>query len=394
MSKIDELRMEKSATVGSIRELLDNAEAEDRDLTEAEQQEHDTYESEIAQLDKRIARLEAQEKRESYLEQSQHQPLHTRQAPAVLTIGLGDSEERAYAHFLRTGDPSGIETRASNDTDMNIGTAADGGNAVPTGHHNEIIARRDESMLPMALGVRMIPGVGTTVNVPLDAEADGEFISTAEAGAFDRDAPALGTKALTLVKYTKKVELSVELLQDEDSRLLTFLADFIGRGMAKTHNNLLLTEVGTNGTSFKTFAGTGAIAAGEPEDIVGNNDLSAYLDDDSSIAWVTRSSTYWDILSITGNDRLYAQQVIGNTDGRSLLGYPVRYSQKVDALATGNKTLYFGNWNYVGMREAPGMTVLRDPYSKAGNGQVVLHYYFRTVYGVLQAEAVGYGEQA
>ena len=79
---------------------------------------------------------------------------------------------------------------------------------------------------------------------------------------------------------------------------------------------------------------------------------------------------------------------------RTLLGYPVYMSQKVAAPAADAKSAYFGNWNYVGLREAPGFTFLRDPYSKASTGQVVLHYFFRTVYGVLQAEAIGYGEQA
>ena len=181
-----------------------------------------------AKLDEQIAALKAQPA-----------PFKAGKAPMVNSVTkLGDSEIKAYSHFLRTGDESAI--KASNDTDMNIGTAADGGNAVPTGHFQGIIARRDESRLSASLGVRNIPGVGTTVNVPVDNEADGEFVSTAEAAASDRDAPALGTVAMTLVKYTKRVELSNELLQDEDSRLMEFLNDFVGRGMAKTHNDLLL----------------------------------------------------------------------------------------------------------------------------------------------------------
>ena len=63
-------------------------------------------------------------------------------------------------------------------------------------------------MLANRLGVQNIPGIGTTVNVPLDAEADGEFVSTAEAAANDRDAPAVGTVAMTLTKYTKRIEIS------------------------------------------------------------------------------------------------------------------------------------------------------------------------------------------
>ena len=395
------LREQRNQILVEMRQIIDTAEAENRNLTEDEQSKYDVL---MAQADDLASRIERQQKQDA-LEKSAAAdkatvvPVHQRNQPAKADppavpafnrTSLGDTEVRAYAHWLRTGDDGGIrELRASNDTDMNTTTPADGGYAVPTGHYQGIIARRDESMLASQLGVMLIPGSGTTVNVPLDGEADGEFVATNQASDHDRDAPAVGQKAMTLVKYTKKIELSYELLEDEDSQLLTFLNDFVGRGMAKTHNSLLLTEVGSNGTAFKTFAGTSAIAAGEPEDIVGSNDLSAYLDDETGVAWVMRSASYWDIASITGNDRLYAGGPSG--EGKTLLGYPVLYSNKAAAIGGGNKSVYFGNWNFVGYREAPGFTVLRDPYSLAYKGQVVFHYYFRTVYGVLQAEAVGYG---
>lgn len=393
MLTLEELRQMRAEKIEQAGVILDAAETEDRDLNEDEQTRYDELLSDAETMQRRIDRREAQETRMAQLTQLAQVPAQRMDVPAVNQIPLGDTEERAMAHFVRTGDAGGLETRASNDTDMNVGTDADGGYAVPTGHYNGIIARRDEGMLAGKLGVRQIPGLGTTVNVPLDGEADGEFVSTDEAADFDRDAPVLGTKAMTLVKYTKKVELSVELLQDEDSRLLAFLADFVGRGMAKTHNSLLLTEVGTNGSTWDTFASATAIAAGEPENCVSNDDLSGYMDDAGSVAWVMRSSTHWAIQNITGDSRLYAPQA-NFSEGPQLLGYPVHYSNKAAAIAGDAKTVYFGNWNFVGIREAPGFTVLRDPYSKAGSGQVCLHYYFRTVYGVLQAEAIGFGDQA
>lgn len=309
-------------------------------------------------------------------------------APVVLKTGIGDSEVKAYAHFLRTGQ-SNASLKASNATDMNIGTAADGGYAVPTGHYQGIIARRDEGMLANKLGVRRIPGKGLTVNVPLDAEADGEFISTAEAAGGDLDAPALGQAVMTLVKYTKKVMLSNELLEDEDSRLLTFLEDFVGRGMAKTHNSLLITEAGTGGTSLKTFASATTYAAGELEAIPLGADVSGYLDDSGSVAWVTAAPNYAKIAALTGNPRLYAG--VDDPLAKSILGFPLHFSNKVAAAGASAKSIYFGNWNFVGLREAPAFEVLRDPFSNAATGQLTLHYYFRAVYKVLQAEAVGYG---
>lgn len=312
-------------------------------------------------------------------------------APAmkkVTSLGFSDEPIKSFAYFVKTGDEAAF--KASNDTTMNITTSADGGYAVPTGHYNGIIARRDDSLLAKTLGVRDIPGRGTTVNVPIDNEADGEFVSTAESAAFDRDAPALNTKAMTLVMYTKKVDLTYQLLDDEDSRLLAFLQDFIGRGMAKTHNNLLLTEVASNGTALKTYASATAIAAGELEDIAGNQALSPYLDDQGAVAWVMRSSTFFDVMSITGSARLYADFNNGTFE-RNLLGFPVQFSAKAAATAASAKDAYFGNWNFVGVRNAPEITFVRDPYTRAAYGEVILNYHFRTVYGVLQAEAVGYG---
>jgi HK97 family phage major capsid protein len=384
----NELRQKRAGLIDEAGLILETA--GDNDLTAEQQADYDKLLGEADALQRRIERQEKHEAMAAETRQSQNQPVHRAQAPAVLKIGRGDTEERAFAHFIRTGDAGGIETRASNDTDMNIGTAADGGYAVPTGHYQGIIARRDESMLARMLGVRNIPGMGTTVNVPIDGEDDGEFVSTAENNAFDRDAPALSQKAMTLVKYTKKVDLSLELLQDEDSRLLAFLDDFVGRGIAKTHNSLLLTEVASNGTDFGNFASATAIAAGELEPVVGNDALGPYLDDAGSVGWVMRSSTLWEVQALTGNSRLYADQTANSRANGQLLGYPVYFSAKAGLTAASAKSVYFGNWNYVGMREAPGITVLRDPYSRAAYGQVLLHYYFRAVYGVLQAEAVGY----
>ena len=176
---------------------------------------------------------------------------------------------------------------------------------------------------------------------------------------------------------------------------MAFLEDFVGRGQAKTHNNLLLTEVATNGKLLHTFQSATAIADGEIEDIEADDDLGAYLDDSASVGWVMRNSTLGAIRKISGNDRVYAVESGGGPGvaaSRTLIGYPIYRSNQAAAIATGNATVYFGNWYFVGKREAPSMTLLRDPYTV--DGLVQLKYYFRTVYGVLQSEAIGRAEQA
>ena len=384
---VRELRAELGNILDQAKALVEASETEGRDFKPEEQTQYDSLISQAKEIEKRIQRLE------SMPELPPVPGVGSRGAPNVVKIPLGDNEERAFAHFIRTGDDSGIrEVRASNDTTMNITTDADGGHAVPTGHYQGIIARRDESMLANALGVRNIPGKGTTVNVPVDDEDNGEFVSTAESVAYDRDAPALNQVQMTLVKYTKKVDLTVELLEDEDSRLMTFLNDFVGRGMAKTHNNLLLTEVAANGAVLKTFASATVIAVDELEPIVYNDNLDPYLDDAGSVAWVMRRSVHGEIILLDdANTRRYANNQMGSEGGPQLLNHMVKYSSKAGATAASAKSVFFGNWNFVGFREAPGFSLIRDPYSRAANGEVILHYMFRAVYKVLQAEAVGYG---
>jgi len=380
----------------AVTEIVDTDDAGNVPAVETETMSEQNFEALAAQ----IAELKG------LLDKPITPPIEVAKAPVVLTMGRGDTEAKALSAWYRKGDLGGVKhlmdtdgsislgaLKASNDTDMNIGTAADGGDAVPTGHYQGIIARRNESMLANSLNMMRIPGKGTTVNVPIDNEADGEFVSTNEVSAYDRDAPAISKVAMTLVKYTKKVELSVELLEDEDSNLLTFLNDFVGRGLAKTHNALLLTEAAT-GTKLADFANT-SIAAGKMEEMVGNAGLDPYLDDAGSVAWIMQPSTKWAINSLLGSDRIYAgAENVPARRGGDLLGYPVYTSAKASAIGTGNKSVFFGNWAYMGFREAPGLTVLRDPYTLAATGQIRFIYAFRAVYEILQAGAIGYGLHA
>src|SRR5512139_2577172 len=141
MSKVIELRRQRALLLDEARKLADG------EMTDEARGKVDGMIAEADQMEQDAAR-------EERLAQ-----MYKPQAPAVLKIGLGDNEERAFGHWIRTGDGGGLrELRASNDTTMNITTDVDGQFAVPTGHYQGIIARRDESMLAQKLGVRRIPG--------------------------------------------------------------------------------------------------------------------------------------------------------------------------------------------------------------------------------------------
>lgn len=382
-----EMTQQRAQRISQMRALLDAVTAEKRDLNSAEDELYVALETQVNQLDKQIAREQALSARETELSQPASRASKPG-APAVLRIGRGDNEQRALAHYIRTGDASGLgEIRASNDTDMNVTTSADGGYAVPTGQYSAIIAKRDAAMLANALGVLRIPGIGLTTNVPVDNGTANVFVSTTEAAAFDRDAPALGQAAMTKVLYSKKIQLSVQLLADEDSRLLDFLNDYVARAMALTHNALLVTEALASGTSV-TLAAAAAGTATDVQTMVYSM-KGEYADNAN---WVMKRATEGAYRKLTTTDWAWAPMPTGEGARQTLWNFPVYNSESVPAIGAGLKSSIFGNFQYMGLYEEPALTFLRDPYGDAATGQVNLFYYFRAVYKVLVAEAILYGK--
>jgi HK97 family phage major capsid protein len=70
-------------------------------------------------------------------------------------------------------------------------------------------------------------------------------------------------------------------------------------------------------------------------------------------------------------------------------GYPFYVDDDIQSYtATSGVVLYFGNMNYYGVVEKPGMVIQRNPYLYMANGQVGI---FASIYrgaGVLQSEAI------
>lgn len=349
-------------------------------------------------------RLDAQEAKAQEVQTVKAPVEHeTKSAPGIIRK-RGDSLIDGFAHWMKTGDKKAVaglvtendrgqevvEIKASNATDMNTTTAADGGNTVTDDMHGEIIRRADEQSLATRAGVRRFRSSANVLDIPIDNEADSEFVATTEANTFDEDAPAIGQKVLTKVAYTKYTDVSYQLMEASSADVMDFVMDRVAMGKAKTDNNLLISEVESNGTQFKIFAGTAAIAVDELEEVALNNTNAYYVQNPADAKWIMAPATHQAIqlLDDTSIRRYYDNQAGGP---REILGSEVLYSNKCEAIGSGLKPVLFGNFNYVAQLEDPGLQFLRDPYTVAVNGQVRLLWYYRTVFGVLQSGAVGYG---
>jgi HK97 family phage major capsid protein len=304
---------------------------------------------------------------------------------------LGDDETKAHLAYILRNDDGGIKhLKASSNNPMSEGTTSAGGYAVPTGMYQQIIAKLREDALYPKIGVRLIPGKGKDVNVPIEGARDGAFVLTAEGSSTDRDAPVLGQATMTLAKYTKRIEISWELIEDEDAQLFSFLATFVGQGMAKTHNTLLITEALAGGT-LGTAWGNPIVATNVPSLV-----YALPQGYEQSAVWIMKKSVEGTIRGFSGNNFQFVPTAPDGPNAlsrRELWGFPLYNSDAMPTAAASAKAAIFGNFNYMGMRMAPDITYVNDPYSGAITGQLRQHYWFRTVYKTLQAEAIIYGQQ-
>lgn len=419
-----ELEAKRARLIEQMQRMLTAAETrDDPNFSDEEQEQYDLLEAELKAVNEQIER---RKKLKMLLESGQtaNNPLARQaqsggmQMPAVHLRQTKDTPEAIMCRYIRSrgldmgaaremhaasldqyrnGDDiqnaelqqAFREERASNDTIMNITTAADGGNLVPVGHYNRIIARKDEGGLAAVLPIMPIPGVGTTVNVPVDDESGGEFVLTGEqvdahTNVFDRDAPPVGKVQMTLVKYTKKIELTDELLIDNDSNLMQWLEYRVGLGLQKTDNALIVTEALANGTAAITL---GAAAAATVSDIPRLIYAQADGYEDNGY-WVMRKATEGAYRQLTGNNFQLTATPMG-ADRGNLWGFPVATTSKMPAIGGGYKSILFGDFSFMGVRRMPGLTLLVDPYTV--DGLLILKYYYRVVFKVLQAAAIVYG---
>jgi len=295
-----------------------------------------------------------------------------------------------FLHWVRTGDAvAESEIRAYQDTDMNIGTPADGGVGVPTPVLNRVIARRDEMLLHPRLGATKIEGRGTTIKIPVDGEADIIFADVSEGGAVLRDAPVLGSVDLTLAKAGKYVQLSWELIRDEDVALESFLTGWLSRGYAGSMNSALVTAALAGFTAGLTLDASDAIGAGEIAELVGK--LAPEYQDGAQ--WIMHNTTHAHLAGKSGNPFQFAPTPGASMNPNSLWGYPLNRSSYMPEIAGSAKSLLFADFEYLAYRDG-GLTLIRDPYSASLTGQVNLVAWYSYAHAVTQAEGGVYGTHA
>lgn len=356
--------------VAAIRALLDQADAEDRPLTDEEASRMEDLERQVAALHRTN---EARARLTAY-ETPVNVPGQTRRRDVA-------GETRAFDTYMRTGDAS--EFRA-----LGVGTADAGGYLAPDTFRDKVVERIRSFGGFAEFAENVNTADGNTWNWPTVDDATAGVPHEAEIvpehGLFPGDDPVFGNGELATYKYATAgegdlpIRVSVELLQDSKVDLDALLSRLMGQRIARRQARDFARGDGTGeplgiltGTPDLTMPGNAPTYAGLLDAAMGVLD-PAYLD---NARWVVGRGFWRSVLGMTDDvGRPLIQSTNQGIDGRpgfNLLGYPVTLDMSFPAAGAGVNYAVFGDIReaYV-VRRVASLAVISDPYARKNYGEV------------------------
>lgn len=278
----------------------------------------------------------------------------------------------------------------------NVNDGATGGFLVPDPLYNRIIEKRN-----IASWVRQVPcqyfeTPADHLLVPRESTSMTDFVLTAEAGSYNEDEGTVSQKDLILYKYTKLTKISEEFLMYNGTNWENWFANALGRAVAGTENTAYTTGTGTSqpegivtgATVANTTATTDIILPSELSALIGY--LGGGYNVPAECAMLMANATKWYLKGSGGTSAVPFAYVQTPQDG-DFFGYKAVVDDDLDPYTTAlAKCVVFGNFQYYGVVEKPGMIVQRNPYLYMATGQIGIFASIFRGGGVLQSEAFYY----
>jgi HK97 family phage major capsid protein len=275
-------------------------------------------------------------------------------------------EERAVLRALRPTANYG-EQRAQSLTD------AEGGYTVPQGFMPELIKSMAAwgPMLDPGVTRELVTASGNQIEIPTTNDTANVGVRLAENTAATSEGDVVfGQKLLDAYKYSSgPIKVSRELLQDSAFDMGSILNDLMGERIARKVNTDLTTGDGsgdpngivTASTAGKTAAGVAAITADELIDLY--HSVNPAYRTAATCRMMFNDATLAHIRKLKDGQGQYL--INGLRDGAGMInlaGIAVPYviNQAMASLATGNKTVLFGDFNKYIVRRVREFVVRRS----------------------------------
>jgi len=272
-------------------------------------------------------------------------------------------------------------------------TNNDGGFTVPTTINRTIVARRDELSFLGQIAFTRVTTESWKHIMPAQSTKATPGIVAEGVTATASEPNLANSKTIQLYKDTLEFALSDELMADTSSNLEEFLQNEIARAMAVSANNYIVNGTGssqpyglltrvTNTFAFSATAITNAQIVGLSTDVAGE-----YLTNGQT-GFIMQNSTWGALktLDLTNYNRI-TDTVNGQ---RTVEGWPVMLSAQIPAIATTNKSIIFGNYNfYAFVERTSGVQIERWRDVRKGLTYIVASWRYGGDVTQIEAFAVG-----
>ena len=367
LNQVHTLQEERAGFVHQMREILDAAENENRNLTAEEQQTYERLEADVDERGSRIKRLSATLALENELGDESRLV-----NPALTQPGVADEaadmEARygvAFEAYVRGGlhamDAEQRQVLQMGFTrDQSKGTNNLGGFLVPTSFNrrlNEHLVQAGTMRQTRASSI--VTEAGESMQFP-KTTAHGVANWVNEAAAITATDETVGQVTLSAYKAVRMVKVSIELLQDNAVDLEEYLGREIGRAIGALENTAFVNGSGASQPQgIVGVASSGKVGlTGQTTSIIADDLIDLFY----SVAvpyrrlgeWMMADSTFKAIrkLKDTTNNYLWSPALGGGSPSTIaqgspdlLLGRPVFDDPDMPVMAANAKSVLFGDFS-------------------------------------------------
>ena len=253
---------------------------------------------------------------------------------------------------------------------MSEGVDEDGGYTVPQTYEKTVLEKLNTLGLTRSISTTI--STTSTRNIAIEGEAP-TFAWIEEKGTYGETGSTFGNKQIKAHKLGGIIKVSDELLSDSMINFEAYMANQIAKGIDKAESPVFCIGDGvnkptgylTNLTSSVTTASTAAVTADELIDIYYSLP-EAYR---KTATWRMNDKTVKAIRKLKDSDGNYIfDAALTQGERPTLLGRPIVTDNEMPLMATGNKFVVFGAFDYyqIGNRGNMEIRRLNEKYADEG----------------------------
>jgi HK97 family phage major capsid protein len=392
-----ETKQKRAQLVDEARALYNKAETENRDLNADEKNQFDTLMTQVDELGEKAARLEKLSGAEAEQSNSRRMTrIDTRseKADALRSWLIAGSDIPLTADQQRSLDEAGLtgksfklrlradvlqpreDVRSWADRAQSVGTASAGGYLVAQEFSNEV----EKAMLAFG-GIRQIARVirtatGADLPWPLSDDTANEAVIVGENTELSEGDMEFDSKTLKAFKYTSNIiKVSTELLQDSAVNIAEIVGGALGERIARGTNRHFTVGTGTSqpegavtgSVLGKTGASTTSVTYDELIDLIHSVDPAYRI----GAKFMFHDDTLKVLKKLKdGNGKPLWVDSLASGEPATINGYEYVINQHMAPMATGAKSILFGNFSKLIVRDVQDVSLVRLDERFAEFGQV------------------------